>query len=393
MKKLIGTISLGAAAMLIAAAMQPASAQTMSDLKTCQNFKGDPDDQIRACSIFIRTRRAVGGRAIPTAALTAVLALRAYAHQRKGDNDLALDDYARSLDVNPKNPGAYQGRALLYARRREYDRAFDEYAKAISVGVGTAVLSESYANRGFLNLEVGNFSRALSDFSEAIRINPKYAAGYRGRGRTYAFMGDPERANADYQKAMQFDPASRKIFEDEKDLEIGWVTYLQDVQNENDYANWSGPPLDLRLASTGGRGGDAGVAAAPATATPPPAKASCDIAATHWTSTESIGTLAAFEDHLARFPDCAFAGLAKARIAALQQGGAKPKNCASGQVLDGDGDCVSAKKRPERKSAAARTAPARSSGGGGAPLPDNSIQQIPTLINRAIQSVGGQPRP
>jgi len=51
--------------------------------------------------------------------------------------------------------------------------------------------------------------------------------------------------------------------------------------------------------------------------TPAPADP-CAAAGDHWRSAESIATVAAFEDHLARFPNCAFAGLAKARIASLK---------------------------------------------------------------------------
>jgi uncharacterized caspase-like protein len=50
-----------------------------------------------------------------------------------------------------------------------------------------------------------------------------------------------------------------------------------------------------------------------ATVTQPTAQL-CGPAADHWRSAEAIGTIAAFEDHLARFPNCAFAGLAKARL-------------------------------------------------------------------------------
>ena len=45
----------------------------------------------------------------------------------------------------------------------------------------------------------------------------------------------------------------------------------------------------------------------------------CAAAADHWRSAEAIGTQAAFEDHLARFPTCAFAGLARNRIEALKK--------------------------------------------------------------------------
>lgn len=43
----------------------------------------------------------------------------------------------------------------------------------------------------------------------------------------------------------------------------------------------------------------------------------CADAGDHWRSTETLGTLAAFKDHLVRFPACAFADLARSRIAAL----------------------------------------------------------------------------
>jgi formylglycine-generating enzyme required for sulfatase activity len=45
----------------------------------------------------------------------------------------------------------------------------------------------------------------------------------------------------------------------------------------------------------------------------------CAAAPDHWQSTEATGTLPAFEDHLARFSDCAFAGPARARIAELKK--------------------------------------------------------------------------
>lgn len=53
---------------------------------------------------------------------------------------------------------------------------------------------------------------------------------------------------------------------------------------------------------------------------PRPAQADpCAAAGDHWKSAESIGTAPAFEDHLARFSTCSFAGLAKARIDALRR--------------------------------------------------------------------------
>jgi Caspase domain/Polyglycine hydrolase-like, structural repeat len=45
----------------------------------------------------------------------------------------------------------------------------------------------------------------------------------------------------------------------------------------------------------------------------------CVNASEHWKSAEALGTIEAYEDHLARFPNCTFAGLARARIEAAKK--------------------------------------------------------------------------
>jgi hypothetical protein len=112
----------------------------------------------------------------------------------------------------------------------------------------------------------------------------------------------------------------------------------------------------------------------------PPESASkpgdCADAAVHWASAESIGTVQAYEDHLARFPNCAFATLARVRIAAIEQGNAPPrplastppaqpapsaKNCPAGQVRDSGGDCVRDREKAPRAATvrSRKPAPAR----------------------------------
>jgi uncharacterized caspase-like protein len=59
------------------------------------------------------------------------------------------------------------------------------------------------------------------------------------------------------------------------------------------------------------------VSAAPAA---PVAPDPCSVAEAHWKSADAIGGKAAYEDHLARFGSCNFAGLARARIAAIEIG-------------------------------------------------------------------------
>jgi hypothetical protein len=50
-----------------------------------------------------------------------------------------------------------------------------------------------------------------------------------------------------------------------------------------------------------------------------PQRSDCAQAETHWKSAEEIRTIPVYEDHLARFGQCAFSTLAKARIEALRK--------------------------------------------------------------------------
>jgi Tfp pilus assembly protein PilF len=49
----------------------------------------------------------------------------------------------------------------------------------------------------------GDLDRALSDFTEAIRLSPASANGYLARSTVYAKKGDEARAKADRQKAAE----------------------------------------------------------------------------------------------------------------------------------------------------------------------------------------------
>jgi tetratricopeptide (TPR) repeat protein len=59
------------------------------------------------------------------------------------------------------------------------------------------------AKRGNVARERGDFDLAISEYSEAIRLDPKNGVEYQNRGNVYATKGDTDKANADYTKARQ----------------------------------------------------------------------------------------------------------------------------------------------------------------------------------------------
>jgi hypothetical protein len=57
-------------------------------------------------------------------------------------------------------------------------------------------------------------------------------------------MGDAARARADFKKAVDLQPSSAAALREDAEATEVWVRYLKEIQDEGDYANWSGPPLD-----------------------------------------------------------------------------------------------------------------------------------------------------
>jgi tetratricopeptide (TPR) repeat protein len=73
-------------------------------------------------------------------------------------------------------------------------------------------LAEIFNDRGVAYRLKGEIERAIHDYSQAIRLNPKSAAAYNNRGVAYDKKGDGERAIADYDQAIRLEPLHEAYF-------------------------------------------------------------------------------------------------------------------------------------------------------------------------------------
>ena len=67
-------------------------------------------------------------------------------------------------------------------------------------------------NLGDGNLETGDLQKALVAFAEAVRLDPKYADAYNGRGVALALNGEAERAIADCSEAIRLEPDNPEFY-------------------------------------------------------------------------------------------------------------------------------------------------------------------------------------
>jgi lipoprotein NlpI len=98
---------------------------------------------------------------------------------------------------------AYYSRGLAYYDKGDDDRAIAEYNEAIRLDPKFAY---AYSNRGLAYDHKGDLERASPDYNEAIRLDPKYAQAYFNRGNAYYQKGDDDRAIADYNEAIRLTP-------------------------------------------------------------------------------------------------------------------------------------------------------------------------------------------
>jgi lipoprotein NlpI len=97
----------------------------------------------------------------------------------------------------------YYSRGLAYYDKGDDDRAIAEYNEAIRLDPKFAY---AYSSRGLAYDHKGDLERASPDYDEAIRLDPKYAQALFYRGNAYYQKGDDDRAIADYNEAIRLSP-------------------------------------------------------------------------------------------------------------------------------------------------------------------------------------------
>jgi tetratricopeptide (TPR) repeat protein len=146
------------------------------------------------------------------------------------DWDRALADATQLIRIDPKNTWAYYHRGLAYEKKKDNTRARADYEAALRLdpkftqakdalaklppapkpaaapAQNNAVAAEAAYKRGGEAYKQKNWDKAITEYTEAIRLNSNYLGAYSDRGKAYLFKGDLDRSIADFTKAIQLDP-------------------------------------------------------------------------------------------------------------------------------------------------------------------------------------------
>ena len=109
---------------------------------------------------------------------------RAYAHGEVGEYPEAIADYTRAIELDPKEPAAYNNRGIAYAQTggKQYYNAMADYARAIALDPQFA---DPFYNRGALHEINNDMAEAMRDYARAIKLAPEYSAPILALGEIY----------------------------------------------------------------------------------------------------------------------------------------------------------------------------------------------------------------
>jgi tetratricopeptide (TPR) repeat protein len=86
---------------------------------------------------------------------------------------------------------------------QDYDKAITEYTEAIRLAPD---IVESYSLRGKMYFLKGEYDKAIEDYTHVIKLNTNSADVYFDRGNAYLKKNDFIRARADFESSLRIEP-------------------------------------------------------------------------------------------------------------------------------------------------------------------------------------------
>jgi tetratricopeptide (TPR) repeat protein len=141
----------------------------------------------------------------------------------KQNYDQAIADYGEAIRLDPKNGTAYHNRGNAWRSKKEYDNAITDYGQALTLqdpneklgvlfktettgGDSVAMVSSrasTLSNRGLVWEAKREYDKALADYEEAIRLDPKFVLPRANRRQIYKKKGEWDKVAAEWEAEVK----------------------------------------------------------------------------------------------------------------------------------------------------------------------------------------------
>ena len=123
-----------------------------------------------------------------------------------GDYDEAIRLYSKAITSSTLSgerlANAFALRGSAWREKKDFDRAISDYTEAIRLA---PQYDFAFERRGFVHLILANYEAAIDDYTTAITIEPRSAFALYGRGLARRMIGDYTAAEIDIAAATRID--------------------------------------------------------------------------------------------------------------------------------------------------------------------------------------------
>lgn len=139
---------------------------------------------------------------------------RAIIHENLGDYQNAIKDYSQAIALQPNFLMAYHYRGMVRFKMEDMYGALSDFTKALDLGRGVTMevkqakafgLNSSglFFCRAAVYQKLGEYEKAISDYTQSLYIDPSNAKAYFNRGAAYIKVAEYELAKADLLRAVE----------------------------------------------------------------------------------------------------------------------------------------------------------------------------------------------
>lgn len=92
---------------------------------------------------------------------------RGIEYRRQNDNNLALEEFTKAIELDPDYYFAYYNRALVFYQRGEFENSLEDYTMALELNPDNAYWT---FERGFLHWQLGDREKAIIDLERSLEL-------------------------------------------------------------------------------------------------------------------------------------------------------------------------------------------------------------------------------
>jgi tetratricopeptide (TPR) repeat protein len=105
---------------------------------------------------------------------------RALGYRWKGENELAIEDYSKAIELKEDFYQAFYNRSVIYYQLEKTEEAISDIEKVLEINPDVAYAHFFY---GFILFQTEDYEAALKSLDRAIEIDPKYKKAYHLRAQ------------------------------------------------------------------------------------------------------------------------------------------------------------------------------------------------------------------